>query len=205
MKIKIIHGKEEDIDKEVFEQALKLRYKIYRKMGFLNQNKEKRDYDDYDKEAIHIIALDGKKVVGYIRIIKNMPLMSIFKKEVEEILKTKKFKNPIEISRFVIAEDYRIGDKKIDNYEGFVSFLLFKKAYEIIVSRGIDSVFFVTNPIYKKRYETLYPFEEYGEEKSYDKVEGNPAVLFFQGINEGLEIMKKINKSFLDFINRNDE
>ena len=203
--IEIINGKEKEIPKEIFEKALKLRYEIYRKVGFISENKDKRDYDEYDDKALHIVALDNNKVVGYLRLIKEMPLLSLYKKEVEEIKEKNKFRNPIEISRFVIDEKYRISERKIIDYDSFVSFLLFKRVYNYILKNKIDSVFIVTHPKYRERYEKFYYFKQYGEEKKYSAVEGNPAILLYQDVKKAFELGKVKNKDFYKFMIENEK
>ena len=202
MSMRVISGRQEEINKNIFEQALKLRYEIYREMGFLSENKEGKDYDEYDKEAVHIIALDGNRVIGYLRLIKEMPLLSLYGEEVMYIKEKENLKNPIELSRFVILLKYRIGNKEIIDYEKFVSFLLFKKAYEYIFSQKIDSVFIVTNPIYVERYEKFYFFKRYGKEKEYKTFFNNPAILLYQNISEAIKEARNKDKKFYKFMTK---
>ncbi len=204
MDIKINSGKQEEIPKNIFEKVLKLRLKIYKNQGFIS-HKIKRDYDKYDKDAFHIIATKDSEVVGYLRLVKEMPLLSLYKEEVREIMKKNHLRNPVELSRFVISPYYRISKRKIEDYSDFVSFLLFKKAYQFIFTKNIDCVFIVTHPKYKKRYENFYFFKQYGKEKSYSEVEGNPAVLLYQDVREAAQKSKKESPVFHKFMVKEQE
>jgi N-acyl-L-homoserine lactone synthetase len=198
--LKVVMGKQEDIPVHLFEKALSLRYKIYSDEGFVPKLKSKKDYDDHDKHAIHVLALDGEEVVGYMRLVESMPLLSLYKKEVEEVLEQNGFSKFIELSRLVVKPECRVKKEELKNYKDFISFLLFKKAYNYLVGRKVDSVFIAVHPKYKERYKKFYNFKQHGDEKEYGTVCGNPAVLLYQNIQEATENVKKINKKFIDFM-----
>ena len=205
MKIKILSGKEKDIPSNIFDSALKLRYKIYLEEGFIQENKEEKDYDDYDKEATHFIALDEDKenqVVGYLRLLEKMPLSSIFGEEVEKIKHKNNYTRPVELSRFVIEKNYRINRKIIENYEDFVSFLLFKEVYKTLLSSGVDSIFIAVHPRYESRYKKYYNFKRYGEKKNYPLVKNNQAILLYNDIKKSLESLEKKNKKVYEFMEK---
>ncbi|MFA5856229.1 MAG: GNAT family N-acyltransferase [Candidatus Pacearchaeota archaeon] len=182
-KIRIIQGKKSSIPKEYFIEMLKLRHEIYRKVGFIKKNKSLTYTDSYDDDAFHIIAIDNNKVIGSLSIISNnLPLELIFKKEKEELVNRYHAKKVVEISRFVISEEYRIGkDKdKMDDYNKFVSLKLIKFAYRYILKKRINLILITVHPKFKKRYIDKYNFKCYGNQKDYPSVENNPAILMYQ-------------------------
>ena len=155
----------------------------------------------YESDSIEGgIAIDNDGVIGYMRLVGDMPLLSLFKKEANEIIKEKNFRNPVEISRFVIDEKYRIAEREVIDYDKFVTFFLFKEMYKFVFKNNLDSLFIVVHPRYKDRYEKYYFFKQSGEEKSYDKVLGNPAVLLFQDVKEAEEKVKKIDNELYSFM-----
>jgi N-acyl-L-homoserine lactone synthetase len=195
----VLYGLKQELPNELFSQAIDLRTRIYKEVGFISKEKSK-DYSTYDNKAIHFLALDDGKVIGYIRLLFEMPLLDLYEKEVT-IIKTKNnFIKSAEISRFVVDRGYRIDEKEIEEYEKFVSFLLFKKVYEYIFKNNIDSVFIVVHPKYKERYERFYHFKQFGEEKLYNAVEGNPAVLLYQNVLKAAEWAKEFSKTFYEFM-----
>ena len=179
-KIKIISGRKEEIDKDIFYEALKLRYRSYFNEGLINQNKEKTLVDESDDKSYHFIALDGDKVVGCISIIEGVrPLQSIFGKEKKEVMKKTSSREAVEISRFAVDEKYRIGNKKVANSFGFVSLLLLKEMANCVIKSAIDIILITIHPKNKERYEKFYGFVQYGKEKNYLRANNNPAILLY--------------------------
>ncbi|MBS3071753.1 GNAT family N-acetyltransferase [Candidatus Pacearchaeota archaeon] len=179
-KLKVVVGREKNIPKHIFNEVLKLRYQTYLEEGFIKSNKEKKDYDENDKHAVHFIALDGEKVVGTLRLISGkLPLGSIYSKEIKELKELKKCKNAVELSRFSVDEKYRLGTGGYETMKMLVSLNLVKKAVEYMTINNIDLLLIVVHPKYEERYKKFYGLLRYGEEKSYSKVEGNPAVLMY--------------------------
>lgn len=203
--IRIISGFSKDISDDILEKTFRLRYKIYLEEGFLKSNRLKIDKDKYDKFAFHIIALDGKKVIGCLRILfRELACKKIFKKEIEMIKKKKRWEKVVELSRFVIDKNYRI-DKKLGNkkkYEGVVAFELIKQAYKFIFLRKIQGVFVVVNPKHIDRYFNYYRFKSYGVVKPFSEVNDAPAVLMYQDVWFVKLLMRIFKPSFYRFIFR---
>lgn len=196
--IKIISGKKYVLPEKYFNGLIKLRYLVYLDSGFIKKNKEKTYTDAYDNEADHFIAINEDKVIGGLSIIyNNLPLEIIFKDEKEELIKKFKSRRVIELSRFVIEKKFRINKNVVKNYNNFLSFKLFKKAYKMILKNRINLVLICVHPKYKERYEKYYGFKQYGKVKSYPKVENNPGLLMYQtkGMIYRL-LLKNITKSF---------
>ena len=199
MTIEILSGRLEKIPGKILEQAFRLRYKIYLQEGFLKENNDEIDRDEYDEKAEHFIALDSGKVVGYLRLIEEkLPLDAIYEKEKNEVIRKYGFKKSAELSRLVIQKEYRIEKTKINDFS-FTSFILFKKLYEYIFANNFDLVLAVVNPKHRKRYEEFYFFKAFGEQKAYSSVNDNPAVFLFQDVEEAREKMK-VNKAFFEFM-----
>ncbi|NCF74966.1 MAG: GNAT family N-acetyltransferase [Xanthomonadaceae bacterium] len=78
IKIKV-NKKKEAIDfgipdtKEELDDMFKSRYKVYFKKDYIDENKQKRDFDEYDEngDCIYFIATYKGKIVGSARIIKS--------------------------------------------------------------------------------------------------------------------------------------
>lgn len=197
--MRILYGKKEQIPENYLKKAMALRYKIYNEEGFIQKGK-KDDFDKFDLDAIHFVALDGESVVGYVRLLQNMPLLSLYNEEVETIVKNKGFKKAIEFSRFVVEKDKRIKKDSKDNYSFFVSMLVLKAAYNYIVKNKFDSVFVVVNPRHLERYKKFYYFEQYGAQKDYVDVAGNPALLMYQDVKGAVYRAEQRNKSLHEFM-----
>ncbi len=200
--IRIISGFYNEIDKGILKQVFRLRYRVYLEEGFLVANKSKIDKDKYDKKAYHVIALDNGKVVGCLRILnRDLACIKIFKKEIRLIKKKKKWKRVVELSRFVIDEDYRINKKqKRNQYNIVVAFELIKQAYKFIFYNKIQGVFVVVNPRHVKRYKKYYRFKQYGKVKPFSDVNNNPAVLMYQNVFFVKLLMRVFKPGFYRFI-----
>lgn len=180
MPIKIIQGTKNQLG-SLFDKVAKLRYKIYLEECFVKKNKKRIFSDKYDENAIHFLALDDDRVVGSLTLIEEkLPLESIYSKEKNDLIMQFKSKRPVELSRFVVEKDYRIGNRKVESYGRFVSLKLFKEAYKYIIFSRIDLILISVNPKYEERYEKRYNFRRYGIQKNYPKANNNPAVLMYQ-------------------------
>jgi N-acyl-L-homoserine lactone synthetase len=178
--MRIITGKKEEIPQEFLNGAFKLRYQLFREEGFLPENKEEHDEDEYDDEAFHILALENEEVVGYVRVLNKMLLSEIYGKEVRQIIQLNNLKNPAEVSRLVVKKDYRINKEDSKKRKKFVTALLIKKIFSHGFFNKIDAIFIAVNPRHIERYQKNYSFEIVGSQKDYSRVNGNPAVLLYQ-------------------------
>ena len=207
MNLKIISGTKDEIDKETFNEMIKLRYKIYLETGFIKKNDLKTYSDRFDEnDTIHFIAKDKDKVIGSISLMINeLPLEEIYKDEKNELIKKTRSKKIVEISRFVIDKDYRIKDKDVKDvkdYDKYIAFRFYKKIYFYLIKKRIKLVMITVHPKYEQRYIKHYNFRTYGELKYYPKVDNNPAILMYQTRAMLYGLFLRNIKTFIFFIKK---
>jgi N-acyl-L-homoserine lactone synthetase len=119
-------------EKDELESTFRLRYKIYKEMGWINPSEYESEceYDEYDKHSKHFIIndFDGKNIVGTVRLIyssdgRKLPVQKEFGIEIPQS-GIKGF----EISRLIINKNYR-GIKALAEILGLI--------YEFALSEGM--------------------------------------------------------------------
>lgn len=184
MTIKILSGTRKKLGEHVFEEISKIRYEAYLEERFIKKNKRKEFSDQYDSGAIHFAAINDRdgKVIGCLSAIsgKDLPSMSIFNEEIKHLINKYGARKPVELSRFAVKKEYRIGDRTVNDYGKFASLKLFKAVYRYLFLHGKDLVIISVNPKYVERYEKKYGFKTFGKQKKYPKANNNPAILMYQ-------------------------
>ena len=133
--------------KSEIKAAQRLRYKVFfaeRENKIIRLNSFKRETDDYDKYADHIIVTYKKtkfsktKVIGTYRLLrqsialKNKGFYSSNEYDLSNLLKSNKYNNLLELSRSCINKKFR---KKN------VLQLMWKKIHEYVVENKVDALF----------------------------------------------------------------
>ena len=133
--------------KSEIKAAQRLRYKVFfaeRENKIIRLNSFKRETDDYDKYADHIIVTYKKtkfsktKVIGTYRLLKqsialkNKGFYSSNEYDLSNLLKSNKYNNLLELSRSCINKKFR---KKN------VLQLMWKKIHEYVIQNKVDALF----------------------------------------------------------------
>lgn len=102
-KKKVIYFGVPDTAKEV-KDMYDLRYGVYLRKKFIDENKNKTDVDEYDKHSLYCIAKIDKQIIGSVRLIKGteLPIKKIFSFREPLTIKDISNHNRGEISRLVI-------------------------------------------------------------------------------------------------------
>lgn len=175
-------------------EAYGLVYDIYREKGFIKKNEYQRWYSIFDASlsTTTIVVKKGAEIVGCLTMIFDsklgLPADELFKDEVDtQRLSSQKI---VEIVSLGIKKEIR-GARKI-----------FKKLFDINLYfsyffHGAEDCIITVNPSHVSFYEKKMKYQRLSEHRSYDKVNGAPAVLM--QIN-GKEIIEdKDSDFFKDF------
>src|SRR3989344_6226332 len=99
-------------DKELIDRIHNFRFRIYcDEQGFLDRGDYSDEYenDEYDKQSTHFAILKNSEIIGSVRIIpwgeKNLPTIKEF--NIQEKLTLYPHDKIAEISRFIVAQEYR--------------------------------------------------------------------------------------------------
>ena len=96
-------------DSELMEKVFSFRYEVaHDELNRINENREKKDVDVYDRYAVHFVAFDKKgKICATTRFIVNSPIGYPTENNMQFDLDIKNRDEFAEISRIFIAKDVR--------------------------------------------------------------------------------------------------
>jgi hypothetical protein len=155
--------------------AYELVYKLYREKGYADPNQSRMWLSVYNllPDTTTLVVLKGEEMVGTLTVVFDSPLGlpgdTLYKREID--LLRESGRRPAEIVSLGVADEDRHASRDI-------LVKLFNYAY--LASRFIrkHTDFVITvNPHHALYYQKTLLFEEWGRERSYEKVGGAPAVL----------------------------
>lgn len=178
------------------EEVFKLAYNCYLDKGFIKPNPKKWYIQNYDidSETVSLMVKDiNNKIAGSLTLVfsecSKLPAERIYYDELNEL--KKKGEKLVEVSRLVIANEYR-NSKEV---------LLLLINYLLIYSYHIKeytSIIIEVNPRHKVYYKNLLQFTEIGNEKACPTVQNFPAIL----LHLPLEVYQKEVVKFHNGINK---
>ena len=174
--------------KDELEQAFALVYQVYWEKKYITEPKEHKLYFSIYSllpDTVHIIAKKYLTVISTLTEIFDteefgLPMDSIYKEEVD-LLRAQNRKI-VELSALATPREYRW--KNIFLYQVQVMFW-----YSLY--KGVDDICITINPRHVRYYMNLFPFEKFGEEKMYSRVNA-PAIALRGKVEESIEDMIEI-------------
>ncbi|MFC1698585.1 GNAT family N-acyltransferase [Candidatus Omnitrophota bacterium] len=175
------------------DQLCKLRGKVYVDEGLYSKeilSKEGRFEEKWDPVSMHTIAVDNGRVIGGLRVSILSENGIYFDGETEYIFKklnlkkhlraldvmlddfTKRKRKVIEISRLVVAEEYR----RFRNVKSKVGAGLFTVTYSYFFQEGVNEVLIIQG----NKYKTGRIYEKMGFTKVHDVDEKTPLEPFYE-------------------------
>lgn len=174
--------------KDELEQTFRLIYDVYLKRGIIpHEKKHKMTYNIHYllPSTTHIIAKSYDTVISNLtEMFDNayfgLPMDSLYKKEVDVL--RKKGRKIVELSGLATPKEHRW--KNIFHY-------LVQVMYWFSLYSDVDDVCVTVNPRHVRYYMYLFPFEQFGQERYYERV-GAPAIALRGKVKESREKMQKI-------------
>ncbi len=166
--------------KKEIEDVYHIVYKEYLKQGYINPNDAQLHFSTHNilPETTTFVALADDKVITTATIIPDsplgLPMDELYKKEIDSI----RNKKICEIS--MLANSSELFQKEaslmLNAKKMFLVFYLFKHMLDYVKEYlFLDYICITINPKHEKTYESLF-FKDLGGLKSYDKVNGAPAI-----------------------------
>lgn len=204
--------------KKYLDEICRLRGKIYVEEGLYSNNiltKNGKFEEKWDPISMHVIAVDDGKIVGGLRVTLLSENGTCYEAETEYLLQklnlkkhawafhamldafTKQSRKVIEITRLVVAEEYR----RFRNAKSMVSIGLFTITYSYFVENKVTDVFIVQG----NKYKTGHIYDKIGFSQVED-INGKLPLEPFYEYDDICSLMyfnpKNPSEIFLKFINR---
>jgi len=170
------------------EQAFSLVYESYRKKGFVP---EKKDHGMFFSlysllpGTIHVMIRVHQEIVSNLSAVPSskcfgLPMDAIYKDELDQL--RSQGRKVVELSALATSGKHR--RQNIFLYQ-------IQALYWYFIYQGVDDICVTVNPRHKDYYMHMFPFEEIGPVRHYDRVNA-PAVGLRARVYESLECMIRI-------------
>ncbi len=177
-------------DRETRERAYHLAYQVYRDRGLVSFDPFQMVLSPHDatSHTLTLLAVDSETgedaaTMSIVLDAEGLPSDDIY---TDEICKLRlEGRLPVEVTRLAIAEKHR------NSRELFVQMTNIISIFSRRVWNATDWVIEV-NPRHAKFYERFYLFEQIGDEKECNRVEGAPAVLMRMNLKFQEDVIKEV-------------
>lgn len=174
--------------KDELEQTFRLVYDVYRKKGLVPQDNEiQMLYNIYSllPDTTHVIAKSYRDVISNLTEIFDheyfgLPMDDLYNYELNYL--RNKGRKVVELSSLATPREHRW--KNIFHY-------LVQVVYWYALYAEVDDICISINPRHVRYYKSLFPFEEFGPKRHYERV-GAPAIGLRVRVKEITEQMKEI-------------
>ena len=187
--------------KSELEEAYSLVYSEYLKRGYVSPNNSKLHLSIHNilPDTTTFVALSGDEILATATVIPDsllgMPMDNLYKDELNAL--RKKNSKMCEISMLASNTSlFKEGTSMLLNAKKmFLIYYLFKHILDFARDHlKLDYICIAINPKHKMTYENLF-FEDLGELKSYDKVNGAPALGKILNLKTAEEKCAKLHRS----------
>ena len=161
------------------DQVTRLLYRQYRKKGYCSANESKRYFSPhmFETKSRTFVLRRERKICGTMSIFPDsangLPLEKLFAEEVEKFRDAGKHVAEVGLLALELQQSGKYSLRSIKKMTPL--FVLIKLTIRYAIHAGITDLLIVVHPCHEPLYRFL-GFQSFGENKSYDKVCGNPAL-----------------------------